>query len=162
MHDSVRAWVEYTIVSLNCNDRILEVGSANINGSVRDMFNGNPYVGIDLDVGPGVDVVMDAHHLAHMFGPDSFELVLCLEMLEHDPNPWVTLQQIGQVLAPGGALILTCRGNYFPEHNNPDYWRFMANGMTLLVEQSGLTLDCLEPDPQQPGWFVLATKPAAG
>ena len=159
MHESVRAWVEYVFESLNVNDRILEVGSANVNGSVREMFNGNPYVGIDLDPGPGVDVVMDAHHLVHMFGPDSFEIVLCLEMLEHDPNPWVTLQQIGQVLAPGGALVLTCRGNGFKEHNNPDLWRFMADGMKLLVEQSGLALAELEPDPQVPGWFVLAMKP---
>ena len=40
--------------------KIIEVGSLNINGSLRDMvikYNPNSYAGIDLTQGPGVDMI---------------------------------------------------------------------------------------------------------
>jgi hypothetical protein len=36
---------------------VLEVGSLNINGTVRDFFDAKEYVGVDLIEGPGVDRV---------------------------------------------------------------------------------------------------------
>ena len=36
--------------------RVLEVGSLDINGSVRDLFSDCDYTGVDLALGPGVDL----------------------------------------------------------------------------------------------------------
>jgi hypothetical protein len=42
--------------------RVLEMGSYNVNGSVRDMFAlAGRYVGVDLVEGPGVDLVGFGH-----------------------------------------------------------------------------------------------------
>jgi len=40
---------------------VLEVGSLNINGTVRDFFDAEEYIGIDIGEGPGVDVVSGGH-----------------------------------------------------------------------------------------------------
>ena len=85
---------------------LLEIGSLDVNGTVRDLFPGaSPYVGIDLAPGPGVDVVASGHD----FGPDeAFATVVSTECLEHDPGWHETLATAVRVLRPGGALILTC------------------------------------------------------
>lgn len=157
MHESVRDWVMRNTRQV-ADLAVLEVGSADVNGTVRDLFGG-AYTGVDHQDGPGVDLVASSHQLGELFDPDSFDVVLCLETLEHDPNPWSTLQQIAAVTKPGGTIVLTARGNGFPEHNRPDLWRFLRDGMRQLVDAAGLTLVKLEDDPQVSGWFVVATKP---
>src|SRR5208283_1437369 len=72
--------------------RVLEVGSMDINGSIRPAFgDASEYIGIDLTPGPGVDRVMSAHDLDQAWPAGWFDTVVCCEMLEHDPMPWKTV-----------------------------------------------------------------------
>ena len=41
------------------NASVLEVGSLNINGSVREFFTGGDYLGLDVGAGPDVDLVCE-------------------------------------------------------------------------------------------------------
>jgi len=159
MHESVHAWVAGVVGIARLRDAsVLEVGSLDINGSVRDLFGG-PYVGVDATPGPSVDRVMDAHRLA--FPDGTFDAVICCEMVEHDAAFWLTLAEIGRVLRPDGALILTTRGNGFPEHRYPyDYWRFMPDAAGLLARLAGCEPVSVTDDPQDPGVFVFARKVA--
>ena len=63
--------------------RVLEIGSADINGSIRSFFPGSDYTGVDLSAGPGVDVVASGHELAL---PDrDVDLAISCECFEHNP-----------------------------------------------------------------------------
>ena len=63
--------------------RVLEVGSLNINGSVRDFFSSpEEYVGCDLGEGEGVDIVCAGHELPHADG--YFDVAISCECFEHD------------------------------------------------------------------------------
>jgi SAM-dependent methyltransferase len=130
----------------------VEVGSLNVNGSCREFFRG-PYIGLDMRDGPGVDVVGFAAHLP--FETASADVVICTEVLEHDPSFWATLDEIGRILRPRGHLLLTTRGNGFGEHREPeDLWRFMPDSRRLLADLA--SCDLLEEalDPEVPGVFV--------
>ncbi|HSZ56524.1 MAG TPA: methyltransferase domain-containing protein [Tepidisphaeraceae bacterium] len=106
--------------------RVLEVGSCDINGTVRPVFSdASEYIGVDASEGAGVDRVLDAHDILATFGPESFHTVICCEMLEHDSQPWVSVPQLHAVLKPGGHLLVTTPTFGFPLHRHPrDYWRF--------------------------------------
>lgn len=130
----------------------LEVGSLDVNGSVRSLFSG-PYTGLDMREGPGVDVVGYANLLP--FEDASFDTVISTEMLEHDPTPWRSLAEMGRVLRPGGHLILTTRGNGFGLHNEPsDYFRYMPAAMPLLLDLASCEPLAMQEDPQVPGVFM--------
>lgn len=132
--------------------RTLEVGSLDVNGSVRPLFRGT-YVGVDMRAGPGVDVVATADALP--FVDASFDVVVSTEMLEHDPAPWLSLPEMGRVLRAGGHLILTTRGNGFGEHDEPsDYWRFLPAARSRLLELAGCSPVAMALDPEMPGVFV--------
>jgi hypothetical protein len=88
---------------------VVEIGSRNINGSVRALFplEGTEvaYVGIDLVGGPGVDVVADG---ATWRPSRPAALVLCCEVLEHDPaDAEAIVTNAVRMLEPGGLLLIT-------------------------------------------------------
>lgn len=106
--------------------KILEIGSLNINGSMREynfinsnipwrqMIGNQEYIGIDLVYGPDVDYKMDAHDL--LFKEGGFDLVICLDMLEHDSDIKKTLTEAYRVLKPGGLLLVTTVDENMGEH----------------------------------------------
>jgi SAM-dependent methyltransferase len=138
---------------------VLEVGSLDVNGSVRPYFTG-AYTGVDMREGPGVDKVAEAANLP--FDDASFDVVVSTEMLEHDRTFWLSLPEMARVLRPGGHLLLTARATGFPAHDYPqDYWRFSVDSFRLLFDLAGLESVEIIPDsdPLSPGVFGVARKP---
>lgn len=43
---------------------------------------------------------------------DAFDLVTCLDVLEHADDPWRTLREIGRVLRPGGRAVVTATNRF--------------------------------------------------
>ncbi len=143
--------------------RVLEVGALDVNGSVRPVvenaFAPAEYVGVDLEAGPGVDVVCPAEDLVDRFGPDRFDVVLGLEMLEHVRDWRAVIRQCKRVCAPGGVLLFTTRSKGFKYHAYPyDFWRYEPEDMARIFGDCEILANAA--DPQDPGVFVKARKPA--
>ena len=74
MHTTCYAYVTGRVAAHELAGKdTLEVGSYNVNGTVRDLFNG-PYVGLDMRKGPGVNVVADSYDMP--FPDGRFEVVV--------------------------------------------------------------------------------------
>jgi SAM-dependent methyltransferase len=93
---------------------VLEIGSHNVNGSVRPFFAGSSYVGVDLSEGKDVDVVASGHEVA--FPDKSLDLVICCECFEHNPQWLQTFTNMYRMTKPGGAVIVTCASRGRREH----------------------------------------------
>jgi SAM-dependent methyltransferase len=158
MHNSVLAFVAKHVDAEFTGRSVLEVGSANVNGSVRPQIEAlKParYVGIDLAAGPGVDAVCAAEHAPDALAAD---LVISCEMLEHAQDWRAAFRRMCQLVVPGGALVLTCRGLGFPFHNPPDHWRFEPSDLWRASILCGLWPVVCEADPQVPGVFLVARR----
>lgn len=94
--------------------RVLEIGSRNINGSLRSLFADCDYTGVDCDPGDGVDIVCFGHEFAG--DPHSFDVVCSAETFEHDPHAERTVGRMLSLLKPGGLFFMTCAGEGRPEH----------------------------------------------
>ena len=94
--------------------RVLEIGSLDINGSVRRFFSGGEYVGVDVGPGPGVDVVCEGQNYD---APDaSFDVVISCECMEHNPYWAETWLNMIRVCKPGGLVVMTCATTGRAEH----------------------------------------------
>lgn len=143
--------------------RVLEVGALDVNGTVRPLveaFNPAEYVGVDITMGPGVDVVCDAQNLVERFGPARFDLLLSTELLEHVRDWRKVISGFKQVLTPGGVVLITTRSHGHPYHGYPwDFWRYEPDDMRVLF--ADFEVDVIDTDRLEPGVFVKARKPMA-
>lgn len=117
MHPQALAYVATVAGRHGPFSRILDLGGRDVNGSPRLLFPAADYVTVDLVGGPGVDVVGDA---GEYLGVYRFDLVLCLETLEHTPIASDIVANAWRNLRPGGRLIVTCATDPRPPHSGHD------------------------------------------
>lgn len=137
--------------------RILEVGSRNVNGSLRELAApwAEEYIGVDIEAGRGVDVLMPAGELPRQFAPDEFDIVISTEMLEHVED-WRAVVA-GMKYVCGDLLLVTTCSRGFKYHEHPiDAWRYeLADFERIFADFETLAL---ERTPREPGVMYLGRK----
>jgi len=109
--------------------RTLDIGAQN--GPYAASFPNR--IGADIMPGRGVRIIADAQVLG--VASETFEVILCTEVLEHLPEPQRAIDEMFRVLKPGGTLLLTTRF-LFPLHDAPhDYFRFTKYGLQYLLRR---------------------------
>jgi SAM-dependent methyltransferase len=171
MHGEVLSWVAQSIAAYVDTDglkksavNVLEIGSLDINGSVRSLFDaltsdGGSYLGIDVQEGPGVDVVADASVYESSI---KYDIVVCAEVFEHTPLWPKIVKNAHSLLEPGGMLILTMAGEGRPPHSAIDenpirsweyYKNVSASALDAQLKQfSQWTVDVKNTDTR--GWAI--------
>jgi len=101
-------WVQEQIAYLPAGTKVLDVGAGTC--PYRQNFAHCEYVTQDLAQTPGlrygeIDIISDL--CAIPVADESFDAILCTEVLEHVPDPIAALREMARVLRPGGKLILT-------------------------------------------------------
>lgn len=87
---------------------------------------GYQYAGIDVNQSPDLTVdfvcAID-EELPRALRSQEFDLIICLEVLEHVANWDRAFKNLFALLAPGGSLLVTCPA-FYPLHEEPyDFWR---------------------------------------
>lgn len=93
---------------------VLEIGSYDVNGSIRKFFPQRNYIGVDLTEGPGVDMVADGHELT--FDDSAFDVTISCEVFEHNPFWKETFENMYRMTKPGGFVVFTCASTGRIEH----------------------------------------------
>jgi hypothetical protein len=91
---------------------VIEIGSLDINGTVRDFFDSERYIGVDVGPGRGVDVVALGQDVDY---PDNtFDVAVSAECFEHNPA-WVETFA-NMIRMSNDFVIMTCASEGRPEH----------------------------------------------
>lgn len=90
----------------------LDIGGVDVNGSARHWLSAvTHWHGLDVEAGPGVDIVADATSIPDMYPfREAYDVVLCTEVLEHVEDWPAVVRNAAWSLKPGGVLVLTCAG----------------------------------------------------
>jgi SAM-dependent methyltransferase len=94
--------------------KVLEVGSWDVTGTVRECFQSCDYLGVDVAAGNCVNMVASGETLALPTG--SFDVVISCECFEHNPFWLETFLNMARMLRPGGLFVFTCAGIGRGEH----------------------------------------------
>jgi SAM-dependent methyltransferase len=131
-------FVDHHLADMPQGTRVLDVGSFDVNGTYRPMFDaGFTYTGLDIEPGPNVDIAVAKPYRWREFSDDSFDVVISRQALEHIEFPWVTAAEMVRVMRQGGLLcIIAPRG--FGRHRYPvDCYRYDADGLIALAKYCG-------------------------
>lgn len=135
MHDTAMAAGEafFSTYFEDARPRLLDVGALDLNGSLRAVAPpGCEYVGVDLEAGPGVDLVLEAGQPLP-FAPESFDACVSVSCFEHDLMFWDTFRQMAEIVRLGGFIFLNAPSNG-PYHRFPaDNWRFYPDAGVALA-----------------------------
>lgn len=137
MRKIIQDFVTLCTNTLTLSPPIYDFGSLQVPGQEKDadlrpLFPGVKYVGCDLQSGPGVDRILDLHHLN--LPKRTVHTALCLDTFEHVEYPRQAISELLRILSPGGVLILTSVLR-FEIHPYPhDYWRFTPEGFESLLK----------------------------
>jgi len=92
---------------------VLDCGSLDINGSLKDLFSNSTYTGVDIVAGKNVDVVSKISDLSFNM---QFDTLVSGEMLEHDETWRESLLTMYNLVKHGGLIAISCAGKDRPEH----------------------------------------------
>ena len=141
-----KTWIVNNITPEDVNGKkILEVGSFDVNGNVREIVQAlkpSEYVGIDAQMGPGVDTVCAAEDLVSRFGENSFDIIITANTFEHIGNWREALSNIKRVCKSSGLLIFIVP-HKIPFHAYPnDFWRYSLEDIrNMFTDFETLTLE---------------------
>lgn len=93
--------------------KVLDIGSADINGTNKPWFENSIYLGLDVAPYSNVDIVAVAHE--YVAPAWSFDVVCSTSELEHDKYWQETLKKMVDLLRPGGFMWFAAA------HNNSEH-----------------------------------------
>ena len=121
-----------SLLELPKQSKILDIGDQ---GKVfpRPFPEGSKVTTLDVDGSTG------AHYVANicednsvLIPPNSFDAVLLIEVLEHVCQPFLAVDEVHRILAPGGLLFFSSPLNCRIHGPLPDCWRFTEFGLQVL------------------------------
>lgn len=96
------------------NMTVLDVGSYDVGGSIKEYFVKNDYTGVDLLEGPNVDIVLNGSELEKL--NKRYDIVVSCECFEHAENWKDIFLSMYNVLNENGFVIFTCASRGRTEH----------------------------------------------
>ena len=93
---------------------VLDVGSGDINGNSRGLFENCIYMGNDVTDAPNVTIVCKTKDLP--MENEYFDTIISSECFEHDPEYRESFIKIFDLLEPNGLFCFTCASTGRPEH----------------------------------------------
>ncbi|MBK8988620.1 MAG: methyltransferase domain-containing protein [Chloroflexi bacterium] len=151
------AWLEKTLQAIPAGQRILDAGAGELR--YKNLCSHLHYVsqdfaqytgegdGIGLQTGTWdqtrLDIVSDITDIP--VEEASFDAVMCIEVLEHVPDPISALRELTRVLRPGGVLIVTAPfaslTHYAPYFFQTGYSRYFYE---YWLETMGYTIEDMQ------------------
>ena len=126
---------------------VVELGAYAVNGSLRASCPPNAcYIGLDLEHGPSVDVVVKAREPLPI-RTGFADVVISSSQMEHDPLFWQSFLELVRITKPGGAIYMSAPSNGFYHTYPADCWRFYPDAGKALADwarTSGYDISLIE------------------
>lgn len=114
---------------------IIDLGSQDVNGSYRPIFDRPAwrYTGVDMAPGKNVDIVLGHPYRWRELISESADVLISGQAFEHIAQPWAAILEVARVLKPGGVCCIIAPSSG-PEHRYPvDCWRIYPDGFVSLA-----------------------------
>ena len=143
----IAAWLRREAAAGPGSYRVLDVGCG-----VKPYYpffaeRASEYVGVDVVENPAADLQGAVESLPVEDG--SFDLVLCIQVLEHAEDPAQAVRELRRVVAPGGRVLASTHGVQVYHPAPVDLWRWTHAGLDRLFRDNA-------------SWSALTVMPASG
>ncbi len=122
--------------------KVLDVGAGRWRRYQVFCTGATEYLTLDHDVTWKPDVIGSAESIP--LADNSIDGILCTQVLEHVPHPWIAIREMFRVLRPGGYLLLTVPQTNELHEEPRDFFRYTNYGLVSLFEETGFRVEHME------------------
>jgi SAM-dependent methyltransferase len=124
--------------------KLLEIGPQDKLGA-RHFFKGCTIDTFDIVDTYKPTIVGDITTTNVSIRDDTYDCVVCMDVLEHCLEPFAAVREIRRILKHGGYLLVSAPLNFRIHGPIPDCWRFTEHGFRILLKDFGIVeLDICE------------------
>lgn len=134
------------------------------------------YIAMDMGVGDskvdysGNDIKGDLRQIP--LEDNSVDMIICIQVLEHLPEPWKVIKEYSRILKPNGFLFMSLPHSV-PIHQEPyDFYRYTKYGVEFLLNDNNFKIHFIKPqfgnaykianDLRMTGIYLLSNKKKLG
>ena len=115
--------------------KLLDIAPQNHEGA-KPYFNDNIIVHtFDINPQSGCTYIGDICQINSNIADNSYDYIVCTEVLEHTLQPFAAIAEIFRLLKPQGYLFLSTPFNFRLHGPLPDCWRFTEHGLRSLLSE---------------------------
>lgn len=132
---------------------VLDFGAGN--SPYRELIQCEKYTAADItqNVKGTIDVLLDKDSTEIPLETEEFDLVLCMDVLEHTRDDVAVVKELFRVMSPSGVIVISIPFIY-REHEYPyDYRRYTSVGIAELLSKAGFSK--IETHKQGNVWQVI-------
>jgi SAM-dependent methyltransferase len=115
---------------LKQSDIICDIGNQ---GKNLSEFSGFEVQTLDISESSCPDIVADITKTNEHISPESFDALICTEVLEHVVDPFSAVRELRRMVRIGGYILVTVPLNTRIHGPIPDCWRFTEFGLKVLL-----------------------------
>ncbi len=137
--------VTFSALSAHLHGKCIDIGCGDMPFRSLIEKHVSQYDSIDIEKRiPDVKYLADIQDMG-VLDSDSYDSALCLDVLEHVPNPFKAISEIHRILKKGAKLV--CSVPHLSRlHEEPhDYYRYTKYGLRYLFENAGFRIISIEP-----------------
>lgn len=126
------------LIGIGKDKVVLDFGAGNT--PWKGLLDSKEYITIDVNQNENhtIDHIIQPNDLLPL-DENSVDVIICLDVLEHHPNPTEALKEFKRVLKINGELIISIPFMY-REHEFPyDYQRYTSEGIKNILTISGFS-----------------------
>lgn len=118
--------------------RVVDLGAGKAKYKEIIKKSAKDYVAFDMFPGVNIDIVGDIINTG--LSADFFDTVICTQVFEHIPKPWLAVKEINRILKNDGICIVTAPFIQASHADPHDYFRYTTEGMKSLFEGEGFEI----------------------
>lgn len=130
---NVNTFLRHCLNDLPIQEPILDIGPQEQSYSTKLFKKNFDYRTLDIDQNADADYIADICLMPEIES-ETFNTIICTEVLEHTKNPFLAIAELNRILKPSGYLLLSTPFNLRIHGPSPDCWRFTEDGLRILLE----------------------------
>lgn len=150
-------WVARQSTRVPAGVRVLDVAAGT--GPYRSLFTHCEYRAHDFGKEPGTvgkytKLDYESDVVAIPVPDESFDLIVCTEVLEHVPEPILAVKEMARILKQGGRLLITAPlGSFLHQEPYHFYGGYTPWWYRKILPEAGLQIESIEANRGFFSWF---------
>ena len=134
----IKSFVKAAIQATTAGDRILDAGAGECRN--RELIENQTYIALDAACGDqswnysGLDAIANLEKVP--FKPNSFDLVICTQVLEHVREPQIVLNEFFRIAKEGGSIYISAPQGWGVHQAPYDFFRYTHESIEKIFTEN--------------------------